>query len=119
MQENTKYQGVRAAVRQSRQQLTALGFGFSSRIAAFRKHRSAPEQAVVAQEVERPGARRASRTLAWGRVAPGSVRVGARVGARAGQRASPVSGAVTEQDGPIRGRASGRAAQGTTRIAGS
>ena len=50
MQENTKYQGVRAAVRQSRQQLAALGSGFSSRIAAFRKHRSAPEQAVVAQE---------------------------------------------------------------------
>ena len=50
MQESTKYQGVRAAVRQSRQQLAALGSGFSSRIAAFRKHRSAPEQAVVAQE---------------------------------------------------------------------
>ena len=50
MQENTKYQGARAAVRQSRQQLAALGSGFSSRIAAFRKHRSAPEQAVVAQE---------------------------------------------------------------------
>ena len=50
MQESTKYQGVRAAVRQSRQQLAALGSSFSSRIAAFRKHRSAPEQAVVAQE---------------------------------------------------------------------
>ena len=50
MQESTKYQGVIAAVRQSRQQLAALGSGFSSRIAAFRKHRSVPEQAAVAQE---------------------------------------------------------------------
>lgn len=50
MQESTKYQGVRAAVRQSRQQIAALGSGFSSRMAAFREHRSAQEQTAVAQE---------------------------------------------------------------------
>ena len=50
MQESTKYQGGKSRSTAIRQQLAALGSGFSSRIAAFREHRSAPEQATVAQE---------------------------------------------------------------------